>query len=59
MSPTGEIEELCQRLLEELVLEDKLQRNLEKLQHCNAPKACLIALLQKFRVFYMEKIELE
>jgi hypothetical protein len=34
-------------LLEEVVLEDKLRRYLEKLQHCNALDACMIARLHK------------
>jgi hypothetical protein len=47
MCPTGELEELRQRLLEELMLEEKLKRHLEKLQHCSNLEACLIALLHK------------
>jgi hypothetical protein len=47
MCPTGELEELRARLLEELILEEKLKRHLEKLQHCGVLEACLIALLHK------------
>jgi hypothetical protein len=47
MSPTGELEELCQRLLQELIVEDKLCHHLDKLQHCNTSEACLILLLDK------------
>ncbi len=42
MSLTGELEELHQRLLGEV-----LCRQLDKLQHCNTLEACLIALLHK------------
>ena len=44
MCPTGELEELRQRLLEELLLEEKLKRHIEKLEHCSHLEACLIKL---------------
>jgi len=47
MSPTGELEELRQRLLQELIVKDKLCHHLDKLQHCNTLEACLILLLHK------------
>jgi hypothetical protein len=47
LPPTGELEELRQRLLQEVVIEDKLKLHLYKLKHCNALEACMIALLHK------------
>jgi hypothetical protein len=43
----GDLEELCQRLLSALVLEGKYRDNLQKLTHCSALEACIIALLHK------------
>jgi len=47
LPPTGELEELYHRLLQEVVLENKLKLHLDKLKPCNALEACLIALLHK------------
>jgi len=61
LPPTGELEELCQWLPQELVPEDKLKLHLDKLMHCNALEACLIALLPyctRFRAFCIVKIGL-
>jgi hypothetical protein len=49
LPPTGELEEPRQRLLQEVVLEDKLKLHLDKLKHCNSLEACLIALLHKIQ----------
>jgi hypothetical protein len=56
MCPTGELEELRQRLLEELLLDENLKRHLEKLEHCSHLEACLIALLHKVPcILHLEK----
>ncbi len=47
LSPTGELEDLWQWLMEEVVVEDKLCRHLEELLHCDALTACMIAILHK------------
>ena len=47
LSPTGEFEEVRERLLQEVIVEHKLRCHLEKLQHCNLLDACMIALLHK------------
>ncbi len=47
LSPRGELEELRQLLLQEIMLEHKLQQHLEKLLHCDKLVQCIIALLHK------------
>jgi hypothetical protein len=47
LSPRGELEELRDRLLQEVVLEEKLKSHLEKLLHCDRLTQCIIALLHK------------
>jgi len=43
----GDMEELRQRLLYTLELEDKYRNNLKKLQHCSALEAAIITLLHR------------
>jgi hypothetical protein len=45
VSPVGELEDLRERLRNELILEYKLCQNLKKLQHCSTLEQCLIILL--------------
>ncbi len=59
LSPTGELEDLWQWLMDEVVLEDKLHRHLEKLQHCDALDACMIALLHKMCPSYLCRITIQ
>jgi hypothetical protein len=47
VSPTGEMEELIENLLQEVVLEETLQHYLEKLVHCDKLKQCMTAFLHK------------
>jgi hypothetical protein len=47
LPPTGGLEELHQKLLQEIELEHRLKEHLDKLTHCNALDACLISLLHK------------
>ena len=47
LNPTGELDELRERLRPELHLENKLRQHLKKLEHCTKLEASLIALLHK------------
>ena len=47
LNPTGELDELRERLRPELELEYKLQQHLKKVAHCTKLEASLIALLHK------------
>jgi len=47
LSASGDLEELRQRLLSELVIEKKLRDSLTKLEHCTKLEASIIALLHK------------
>ncbi len=47
LSVEGDLEELRQRLLSALVVEEKYQDNINKLSHCSALEASIIALLHK------------
>jgi hypothetical protein len=55
LQPTGGLEELHQKSLQEIVLEHRLKEHSDKLTHCNALDACLIALLHKIPcIFHCE-----
>ncbi len=43
----GELQDIRERLLQELEVEHRLNDHLRKLQHCNSLEACMIALLHK------------
>jgi hypothetical protein len=45
LSVEGDLEELREQLLSEVILENKYRANLQKLAHCSALEACIIALL--------------
>jgi hypothetical protein len=47
LSPRGELAELRECLLVELILEHNLKQHLEKLLHCSKLEQCLIALLNE------------
>ena len=47
LSVEGDLEELRDRLLNEILLENKYRANLKKLSHCTTLEASIIALLHK------------
>lgn len=47
LSVEGHLEDLRQRLLSELIIEDKYRKHVTRLVHCTALEACIIALLHK------------
>lgn len=47
LCPSGELQELRERLLHEVVLEHKLRQHWKKLKHCSKLESALIALLHK------------
>jgi len=47
LCPSGELQELRERLLHEVVLEHKLRQHWKKLKHCSKLETALIALLHK------------
>jgi len=47
LCPSGELEELQQCLLDELILEHKMRQHWKKLQHCSKLEASIILLLHK------------
>ncbi len=47
LSVEDALEELRERLLKEIMLENRYRANLQKLAHCSARETCIIALLHK------------